>query len=642
MLRPRPLILSFIVVLVIFFILSLAGYADADRMEAEEMSFREGIFTLRGSVYFERDGISMRADLAGYNEKNSELHLNGNISYEDEDIVLKGDEALFNLENKTGWALNAEIFVKGDGYFIRAERVEKTGETEYSLRKAQFTTCDSPEPAWSIRGSRARMVLGGAIKATNVTFYIKDTVPVFYFPYMLAPILVERQTGLLGPNIGHREFSGVNVQLPFYWAMAENRDATFTLDYHTKRAIGLEVQGRFVEFGGYQGDMSVGYLRDWKDNRNYLTLEGSARAPFGYVDADLANYPDYYRLYSTAIQDRARRFLETKGEAVLKNFEGGRAYLVTRFSVDTAPGVGQDTVLQRLPEVGFFIDPARRGPFLFTADASLANFYRESGQWGQRLRVAPKLSHFVGHSLNLFQSVGLEGRGYSLSGPDENISRAVFSYEGSLRGRLRKPYGHTTHFLEPTLAFFYRSLSGSDPPVVFDSLEPEKNTALIEASVLNRFFRNGGEFMLFKATSRYDMKAERPFRPLEFNLYMVQPASIRAALTYDPNTTNIDRADLETGFSPGRDLSIRMRESYSRVDDTWTHSLGFTATPFNRVTWEGDVWYDSKGAGLRDMKTTIRYLSQCWGIRFIVSKRPEDFSFYVQLELPGLTKLGPS
>jgi len=600
------------------------------------MSFEEGVYTLRGGVFFERDGITIRAEEAAYNEEKSELHLNGNVSYEDEDIILKAQEAIFNLENKTGQATQAEIFVKRDGYFIKAESLEKTGETEYSLKKAQFTTCDSPHPAWSIRGRSAKMVLGGAIKATNVTFYIKDAVPVLYFPYLIAPILVERQTGFLAPTIGHREFSGVNVRLPFYWAMAENRDATFKLDYHSLRAIGLETQGRFVEFGGYEGDLTLNFLRDWVDERNYFVLDGYTSAPFGHIDADLANYPDYYRLYKTAIQERAQRFLETRGEAELKGFEGGRVYLVSRFFQDTAPGVEQGAILQRLPEVGFFIEPARKGPFLFTSDVSAANFYRKEGQWGERLSVSPRLSHSLGDSVNLFQSVGIDGRAYSMYEPGENSSRAALNYEGSIRARFRKPYGRTTHFIEPTLSFFYKGFSGDEPPVLFDSAELEENTSLIEASLLNRFYRNGGEFMLFKAAAQYDMRAERPFRPLELNLFMVQPIWIRAALTYDINSTDIDRADIETAFSPIKDLALRVREIYSRTDDTWTHNLGFTSTPLKRVTWDGDVWYDSKGAGLRDMRTSIRYLSQCWGVKLIVLKRPEDLSFFVQFELPGL------
>jgi hypothetical protein len=641
-LRPGSRFVLFISCLLLSIFFSIHKAAAANRMEADEMSFSEGIFTLKGSVFFERDGITIHADEAVYNQKTSQLDLKGNMSYEDERVVLKGDQATFTLEDKTGSVMNAEIFVKKDGYFIKAEQVDKTGEDKYNLIRMTFTTCDSPHPAWSIRGKKARMVMGGAIKASNVTFYIKQTVPVFYFPVMFAPVLTQRHSGFLGATIGHSQFGGLNIQQPFFWAMAENRDLTLTLDYHSLRSMGLGAGYSFVEFGGYSGDIGLEYLRDWKDNRNYLILDGVSRAPFGNAFLDMVNYPDYYRLYSTPIEDRARRFLESKAEVTLSTFEDGRAYFVSRFFQDTTLGTDQETVIQRLPEVGVFINPARRGPFVFAADAALANFYRPEGQWGQRLFAAPRLSYSVGHAVNLFQSLEFRGLGYELYEPGESTARTAYNYEGSLRARFHRPYGQTTHFLEPTLSLYYRTRSGENPPEVFDSIEEEGPEQVLELAIINRLWRKGSEFLLFKASSQYDLKADEPFRPLQFDLFMARPVTIRASVTYDPNILSIEKANVETGFSPMKDLSFRMRESYSRPDKTWTHNFGFTTTPVKRITWEGDVWYDSKGAGLREMRTSVRYLAQCWGVRVVASKHPDDFSFYVKLEMPGLTKFGPS
>lgn len=606
----------------------------ADRMEADQLTYENGIYTFLGSVFFQKEDVTAHGDRATFNEKTSELYLKGNVSYEDTGIILKADEALFNLKNKTGSATNAEIFVKQGGYYVKGEKVQKLNETDYKFQKAQFTTCDSPKPAWTIRSNEMDVVMGKGLGAKNVTLRIKDKIPVFYSPYLTAPIQEKRHTGFLQPTVGVSQFSGINTSLPFYWAMAENMDMTFTLDYHSDRAYGESTEFRYIEPGGYNGSMRLGFLRDWKDDKDYVNFTGFDVAPFGFIDFNLLNHVDFYRLYNLSIQERAQRFLETKSEAFFRKSEDGKVYLVTRYFEDTLPGVDQDAVIQRLPQAGFMIYPIKRGPFVFTADTSVSNFWRSAGPWGERLTAVPGASYSVGNSVNFFQSANVEARAYDLYQPNQDLTQAVFNYEASLRTRLSKSYGRTTHFLEPTFSFYYRSLSGDSPSVVFDSFELERQSQIIEASILNRFYREGSEFILVKATEQFDMKADS-FQPIDLNISMVKPISARASLRFDPNISSIQKADLESSFSPFKNTSIRLRENYSRPDQTWTHSIGLTLIPLKNVTWETDMWYDSRGAGLRDLKTTVNYLTQCWGVKFIASKRPNDFSFYIQLEMPG-------
>lgn len=609
------------------------SYAQ-NRMEADQLIYEKGTYTFLGSVDFQKDDVSAKSDVASFNESTSELYLKGNVTYEDKDVILKSEEALFNLEQKTGSALNAEIYVKQGAYVVKGQKLLKLNENEYKVEGATFTTCDSHHPDWTMRSSEMDVTMNKGVSAKNVSFRVKDKIPVFYSPYLTAPVQAQRHTGFLQPVVGSSQFSGVIASLPFYWAMAENMDMTFTLDYRSSRAYGERTEFRFIEPGGYSGSMELGYLRDWRDNKDYITFTGFDLAPFGSVEFNLLNKVDFYHLYSQRIQERAQRFLETKAEVFYKDNEEGRLYFVSRYFEDTLPGISQDTIIQHLPETGFFLNPVRRGPFVFTMDTSVANFWRPDGQWGERLLAVPGASYSIGDSVNFFQAANMEGRAYELFEPNEDLTQAIFNYQASLRTRLSKAYGKTNHFVEPTFTFYYRSLSGDSPSVIFDSVELERQSQLLEASILNRFYRNGAEFIEVKATEQFNMRTDT-FQPIDLNIAMAKPISARATFRFDPNISSVQKADLESNFSPLKDLSIRLRENYSKPDNTWTHNIGVTVSPLKKVTLESDLWYDSAGPGLRDLKTSVTYLTSCWGVRFIVSKKPNDFSFYFQLEMPG-------
>jgi hypothetical protein len=47
--------------------------------------------------------------------------------------------------------------------------------------------------------------------------------------------------------------------------------------------------------------------------------------------------------------------------------------------------------------------------------------------------------------------------------------------------------------------------------------------------------------------------------------------------------------------------------------------------------------YDAKGKTVSDMILDMKYLGQCWGIRFEAVKKPGDFTMTVKFDLPGIT-----
>jgi len=72
-------------------------------------------------------------------------------------------------------------------------------------------------------------------------------VPIAYAPRLSFPITDERKSGLLFPTIGYGENWGFNLEVPYYWNIAPERDATFSGRYMANR--GLLTAGEFRYIG---------------------------------------------------------------------------------------------------------------------------------------------------------------------------------------------------------------------------------------------------------------------------------------------------------------------------------------------------------------------------------------------------------
>ncbi|MEK7712862.1 MAG: LptA/OstA family protein, partial [Nitrospirota bacterium] len=201
-------------------------FITSDSLEQEKNT---SMYTARGSVLVEQGETIMMANEMKYDEKTANIFPEGNVVYDSPDILLKAEKAEFNLNTKKGTFYNAEIFSKHEKYYISGSEIEKRGEKEYYLKKASITTCENPFPEWCIKGRAADIIIGDRLKSRNATFNIKDF-PILYTPYLWAPLLTERKTGLLTPVVGYSQSKGFYYRQPFFWAIDEDKDATFIVD----------------------------------------------------------------------------------------------------------------------------------------------------------------------------------------------------------------------------------------------------------------------------------------------------------------------------------------------------------------------------------------------------------------------------
>lgn len=122
---------------------------------------------------------------------------------------------------------------------LDAEAIERRGD-EFRARSLRLTSCSCSGtncPAWSLGASSASVTPGQGALLWWPTFRIRD-VPVLIFPVLYVP-LSARRTGLLFPKIEFASSGGFGVDLPFFLALGQSYDLTFTLGFLTKPLLSL-------------------------------------------------------------------------------------------------------------------------------------------------------------------------------------------------------------------------------------------------------------------------------------------------------------------------------------------------------------------------------------------------------------------
>ena len=158
------------------------------------------------------------------------------------------------------------------------------------LSKGVFTVCQKREgkcPPWSLK---AKKILHDKAKKTiyyeNATLKVFD-VPIFYFPIFFHPDpTVSRQSGFLAPILTISSNLGTGFGLPYFWAIGDDRDLTFTPKlYASENPLFLNEYRRAFANGSFVLD--TGYTAGYKENDAKKT-KGSRNHIFSKLNIDLA------------------------------------------------------------------------------------------------------------------------------------------------------------------------------------------------------------------------------------------------------------------------------------------------------------------------------------------------------------------
>ncbi len=484
-------------------------HISADRLTYEE---KKGLYVANGHVVIKKEGQILYADKAVYNKKSGLAKVWGNVRMETGGDFVTGTEGVFNLTEQTGMLKHARIFIRENHYYISGTTLEKLGQNTYLVKECKITTCDGDTPAWSFMASEVKVTVEGYGTAKHATFRIKD-VPVLYFPYFLFPAKTKRQTGFLPPKAGYSSRNGLDIEVPFFWAISPQSDATFYERYMTKRGYMQGLELRYLQEDKSRGTVLFDILSDNKEkdmndpddislspykrtNKTRYWLRGRAdqNLPLGMdarVDLDYVSDQDYLKEFTGGLfgfearPDLVRqwgrpleeRYSQLRRSALeINKFWEEFSLQATSSYYERPEHPDHDDTPQ--PFLGFYFNgvPQRLGnSLLFLEFSSDYNYlWRDFGDKGQQASFTPRiqLPLLLGRFLEFVPSLEYA---YDIQWVDalgrDSYQDTNSAYKADMKlttrfERIFKISGHSItklrHSIWPTLTYEYRSLRHQD------------------------------------------------------------------------------------------------------------------------------------------------------------------------------------
>lgn len=247
-------------------------FGSADNSETEKQSR----VILRDNVTLTQGRRSISTDLFTLDKENSEAELTGNIQMREPGLLVRAEKARMNIQSGDGRLDNAEFVLYESRVHGRAESLEKFGDKVIVLNGGSFTSCEPGDNTWSIEGSNITIHNDKRYgTAKHMRLEVKD-IPIAYAPYFRFPVGPDRLTGFLFPSMSLGGYGLSDLQVPFYWNIAPQMDATLTPRYMEDHGYLMDVEVRHMSSyfdtivtGGFLGDDRDGLserLKEQLDN----------------------------------------------------------------------------------------------------------------------------------------------------------------------------------------------------------------------------------------------------------------------------------------------------------------------------------------------------------------------------------------
>jgi LPS-assembly protein len=242
------------------------GKAEPMLLQADEMIYdnENGKITARGNVEIYYGNYTLLADRVVYNRNLNTLTAEGNVRIKDPDgAVITADHLTLTDDFRDGFIDALKLVTKDDTRIVASSATREAGNVTV-FQKGWFTPCKVCEedptkpPTWRIRATKIIHKTDQATITFKNAFFDFFGVPLIYVPYFqMADPTVKRKSGFLLPSYSHSNELGSTLQIPYYFALADNYDFTFAPMF-TENA-GQLLDGRWrhrLSNGGYSVDLA--------------------------------------------------------------------------------------------------------------------------------------------------------------------------------------------------------------------------------------------------------------------------------------------------------------------------------------------------------------------------------------------------
>ncbi len=250
-------------------------------------------------------------------DNNAQLYNFEKFNFSISQEILKGEEVVvvtnFNLPNSDKFYFkNVILDLKNKKFVAKNTNIEmhknifensendprlkgvssKGNENLVEINKGIFTSCKKNDkcPPWSIQAERIEHDKNKKqLSYENAVLRIYDF-PVLYFPKFFHPDpTVERQTGLLKPEINQSNILGSSITLPYFKVLSENKDLTFKPTWFDQDT--LMTQGEYRQINKNSSLIAdIGLVNNYKSSSDKKKKNLSHLFLNYKLDLDLENY----------------------------------------------------------------------------------------------------------------------------------------------------------------------------------------------------------------------------------------------------------------------------------------------------------------------------------------------------------------
>ncbi len=583
------------------------------------------------------------------NKKSQVYHLE-KFLYSINEEILKGKNILiitnYNLpESDKFYFSNAVIDLKNQKFFGKDPEVNihetifgnpendprlkgvsaKADNNKTIINKGIFTSCKKNEkcPPWSLKSNKiTHDKIKKQIMYDGALLNIYD-VPVLYFPKFFHPDpTVERQTGLLKPELNSSNINGSSVTVPYFKVISEDKDLTFKPTLFDNQMFMTQMEYRHVKKNSNL-IADFGYVNNYKSSTDKekknishifakydlnLNLEDFISSELS-MSLERVSNDSYLKIFSSHITDsnllRPNNFdkLESKFKVFLNHekyfLESG---LETFETLNSSPSDRYQYILPYY-NLDWFIDQNFfNGSFNFNSNGAndLNNTNRLETNIINDLNYYSNESYFdsgikSNYSINLknLNSVGKNSSKYKSSPQIELIS--LFNAEVSLP--LIKKFENYTNLLTPRLSFRFnpsdmKDYSTSDNKININNIFSTNRLGLSDTFETGRSITLGFDYKKSKENDLNDIndyfkfKLATVLRDKEEN-FIPNKSSLNEKHS---NLFGSVESQISKNISLGYDFSIDNNYStfeYNNINATL--SLNNIVTKFNFIEENNEV-----------------------------------------------------
>ena len=655
------------------------------KIQADKLTYNRNsnTYTALGNVVIKSKDSVLRADKMVLNNSTKDVEATGHVRFTDGEDELTCTHLRLNLLTHLGTIYNGTLKTKKGNYRITADRAERLGPERYRVYNGTFTTCNAKKPAWQFRADKMDVTVEGFAVARGVKFYAGG-VPILYSPYLIYPTKRKRQTGFLFPVIGGSTDSGVMISESFFWAISEDKDATFTETYYGDRGFKHGLEFRYARTSNSQGQLNLHYIDDRKYHGNRWAAIYRHDEYFNngfYAKADINKISDNEYLIDFSDDIPGKSATDARREQLLKSkISFGKNWNKYSFNgefsyYDDLTKNNNDYTTQRYPYLRFSAaeQPIFNTPLNYTFDSTYAYYYKKEAERLQYVDLYPNVSY----PLELFKVLQLKPQaGFretmiwpSNVGPndeDDYESRGIPDFKinaYTVVQRIFKTSGSSAikHTIKPEITYEYIPDIDQDDLYWLSPIEKKSIiTYGLTSFLIERKMNRDGEssyrdFMRFKIYQSYDFEADsHEFSSIsaQLDLWPTRRIYSKTSTTFDHENGEFTRLYETLAVSDKRGDSLSINYNYRKGDPGEDSTKQLDVNTWLKVTDKINLVYNTKYDFERDefIESTygLVYHPQCWRLDFQVHdiKRsddgeiPAETQYRVMFTLEGLGTFG--